>query len=122
MSSGELPFADETFDVVYASLSLHYFDEETTNLIFKEIYRILKPGGILAYITNPISDPQTKTYKKIDECFFEDPERLKKRYFTVDYAKQKAKGLFEILLANDQGKALDPKKPGNLMQFIGKKK
>ncbi len=40
-----LPYSDSSFDIVYAHLSLHYFDQKTTEQIFSEIERILKPGG-----------------------------------------------------------------------------
>lgn len=43
---------DEKFDVIYAHLSLHYFDKKTTERIFEDIYNSLKPNGILAFITN----------------------------------------------------------------------
>ena len=41
-----LPFSDGTFDVVFANLSIHYFDEKTTLALSREIHRILKPGGL----------------------------------------------------------------------------
>ncbi len=41
-----LPFDDGTFDVVFVNLSIHYFDEETTLDLSREIHRILKPGGL----------------------------------------------------------------------------
>ena len=44
--SKPLPFEDGTFDVVFANLSIHYFDEETTLALSGEIHRILKPGGL----------------------------------------------------------------------------
>ncbi len=45
-----MAFMDGEFDIVYAHLSLHYFDQQTTANIFSEIYRTLKPGGILAFL------------------------------------------------------------------------
>lgn len=41
------PFADESYSVIIADLSLHYFDDTTTTHIMKEIKRILKEDGIL---------------------------------------------------------------------------
>ena len=32
--------------MVFANLSIHYFDEETTLALSKEIHRVLKPGGL----------------------------------------------------------------------------
>lgn len=42
IDAAELPFADETFDVVYAANVLHHVDSEKT---LREIHRVLKPGG-----------------------------------------------------------------------------
>lgn len=43
--SQPLPFPDGGFDVVFASLSIHYFPEVQTDALLSEICRILKPGG-----------------------------------------------------------------------------
>jgi ubiquinone/menaquinone biosynthesis C-methylase UbiE len=42
-SSDHLPFGDSTQDFIISTLSLHHWDEP--QLAFKEIYRVLKPGG-----------------------------------------------------------------------------
>ena len=51
-----LPFANREFDVVIASLSLHYFDWQTTEQIIQEISRVLLPGGILLCRLNSEND------------------------------------------------------------------
>lgn len=43
----KFPFENESYSVIIADLSLHYFDHETTTHIMKEIKRILKKDGIL---------------------------------------------------------------------------
>ena len=53
-----IKFADESFDVVYAHLSLHYFDRDMTIRLFNDIHNILKPGGVLAFLTNSPADPE----------------------------------------------------------------
>lgn len=45
-----LPIKDSSVDIVYSRISLNYFDAEHTSKLFKEVYRILKPGGS-AYLT-----------------------------------------------------------------------
>lgn len=50
-----MPFAKE-FDVVVASLSLHYFDWATTEKIVTEISRVLVSGSFLLYRLNSDKD------------------------------------------------------------------
>lgn len=42
-----LPFADESFDRVFASLMLHHLTREDKRRALKEVLRVLKPGGEL---------------------------------------------------------------------------
>ena len=44
--STPLPFKDKQFDLVFANLSIHYFDTETTKKLLKEIKRILKDDRV----------------------------------------------------------------------------
>lgn len=56
--SKPLPFEENTFDVIYAHLSLHYFSKEQTNAILSEIQRVIKRGGIFATLLNTKMDPE----------------------------------------------------------------
>lgn len=51
-----LPFADNSFSVVLASLCLHYFDWDTTKKMVADIHRILKLTGHLIVRVNSTSD------------------------------------------------------------------
>lgn len=42
-----LKFNNESFDFVYSSLTIHYSSDPKT--VYKEIYRVLKPGGSLQF-------------------------------------------------------------------------
>ncbi len=43
----KLRFANNSFDKVFSSLVFHQLDAETKLICFKELYRVLKPGGKL---------------------------------------------------------------------------
>lgn len=60
--SKPLPFEDNSFDLVFANLSIHYFDKKTTVNLLKEIRRILKDGGYFIGSVN-----SSKTFKFIKE-------------------------------------------------------
>ena len=54
--SKPLPFENETFDTVVASLCLHYFSLEKTKQIIAEITRILRPHGAFVCRLNSYKD------------------------------------------------------------------
>jgi histidinol-phosphate phosphatase family protein len=116
-----LPFDDESFDIVYAHLSLHYFDQETTERIFADIHRILKPSGVLAFFTNSTDDPEYNTGKRLEPDYFEI-DGTAKRYLNVDAAKEFARD-FKPLLADNNGETYKDSEKGihHLIRFIGTK-
>lgn len=62
MNATEIDFADETFDIVYASNLLHHVD---TDAALKEIHRVLKTGG-LACMWDPLKhNPVINIYRRI---------------------------------------------------------
>lgn len=52
----KFPIADKKYSLIIAYLSLHYFNNETTIHIMKEIKRILKDGGVLLAIVALVND------------------------------------------------------------------
>ncbi|MBW4614581.1 MAG: class I SAM-dependent methyltransferase [Desmonostoc vinosum HA7617-LM4] len=57
-----MPFVDNLFDVVHTSAALHEMQPEQLQQILKEVYRVLKPGGVFVLVdfhapTNPIFWP-----------------------------------------------------------------
>lgn len=116
-----LPFANVSFDVVYAHLSLHYFDQQTTEQVFTEIYRVLKQNGILAFFTNSTDDPEYNTGKQIEADYFEI-EGTPKRYLSVESAKQFAHAC-KPLLADNNGETYKDSAKGihHLIRYIGTK-
>lgn len=58
----DMPLADNLFDVVHTSAALHEMHPEQLRKIIKEVYRVLKPGGVLTLVdfhapTNPLFWP-----------------------------------------------------------------
>lgn len=117
----KLPFKNGSFDVVYAHLSLHYFDQETTREIIQEIERVLKPGGVFAFLTNSVSDPEYATGDLIEPHFFQIG-KVQKRFFSVDYVRE-ITNRFQIHLLDQLGQTYKDSAKGHheLVRFIGKK-
>ena len=78
-----LPFPDEQFDAVVASLSIHYFDWRTTERIVAEIYRVLRPEGWIVCRVNRVGDVHFEygEGKEIEPEFFEMRAGHTKRFF-----------------------------------------
>jgi SAM-dependent methyltransferase len=115
------PFTDSSFDVVYAHLSLHYFSGDQTKGIFAEIYRVLKPGGTIAFFTNSTNDPEYGTGPELERDYFMI-EGLAKRYFSVESAGQYA-AAFQVKLLDNKGETYKDAAKGihHLIRFIGTK-
>jgi ubiquinone/menaquinone biosynthesis C-methylase UbiE len=47
-SAGQLPYQDASFDRVLSSLVVHHLATEDKALAFREAFRILRPGGLIA--------------------------------------------------------------------------
>lgn len=46
----KIPFADNQFDLVHTSVALHEMESSQLRQILKEVYRVLKPGGVFALV------------------------------------------------------------------------
>ena len=117
----ELPFSDSSFDVVYAHLSMHLFSRETTVRLLDEIQRVLKPGGVLAFMVNSVNDPEYAEGTYIEDGFVEYGG-IAKRYFSLDATREFVR-YFDITLLDDKGESYKDMAKGvhNLVRFIGNK-
>lgn len=117
----ELPFKDSSFDVVYAHLSLHYFEYQTTVRLIGEIERVLKPGGVLAFLTNSVNDPDYKMGEEIESDYFRKDGKTK-RYLSEETARSFTQ-YYEVNLLDELGETYKDNEKGvhNLVRFIGKK-
>ena len=66
-------FEDESIEVIIADLSLHYFNDETTKNIVKEIKRVLKCNGYLIARVNSVNDSNfiSEAFGALISFFFE---------------------------------------------------
>lgn len=79
-----LPFKDNSFDLIIADLSLHYFDEVTTKNIMLEIKRILSKNGHLIARVNSIDDINygSNRGERIEDNFYY-VDGYNKRFFDI---------------------------------------
>jgi SAM-dependent methyltransferase len=64
------PYASESFGGAFGHLSLHYFDDLTTRIIFSELQRVLGPDGVLYFTVRSIRDPLYDQGEHLGENIF----------------------------------------------------
>lgn len=93
--SEPMKFSEGKFDAVYARLSLHYFPDQTTKKVFREIHRILKPGGLLCFMCKSIKDPLYGKGKETEKDMFIHNGHIR-HFFSEEYAKECLNSYFKI--------------------------
>ncbi|MGP8312199.1 class I SAM-dependent methyltransferase [Enterocloster aldenensis] len=81
----ELPFLDNSFDIVFSRLAFHHFTN--VNLVFSEMIRVLKPGGKLVMIDMEAASEELRTVE--DEI-----ETLRDTSHVKNMSKTEMTGLF----------------------------
>lgn len=97
-SVSKLPFPDAAFDLVTAVETHYYWPDPASD--FREILRVLKPGGALAIIA------ETYRGQKLDKLLALPMRALGARYLTVDEHRQllTAAGFSSVTVDVDSGK------------------
>lgn len=92
----ELPFDDNSFDIVYANLSLHYADDAGTRAIFGRIARVLADHGQLFFRCKSIYSESEKTGAvEIAPDIYDKGGHLR-HLFSADYVESITQGLFTL--------------------------
>jgi len=87
----KLTFKPNSFDVIYAHLSLHYFDDKTTRRIFDKMYSVLKKDGLLFIKCKSTDDMLYGRGRKLEENMYKFRGHVRhfydKEYMTALLAK-----------------------------------
>lgn len=77
--------SDNSFDLVYARLSLHYFTDQKTHAAFNEIHRVVNPGGYLCFMCKSTEDSLYGLGEEIEKDMFEYKGHVR-HFFSKEYA------------------------------------
>lgn len=108
---------DNSFDVIYAHLSLHYFNNKTTDKILNILYKILKPGGYIFIKCKSTDDPLFGKGKMIENNFYDDGHM--RHFFSKEYMKEKLKD-FSIIKISKTNTFKRPSKASFIEVFAQK--
>lgn len=93
-----LPFRDAYFDLVVASLSIHYFDWKTSCAIVAEIGRVLKPRCWFLCRVNRVGDIEFEYGEgnEVEPEYFEVRPGHRKRFFTEETLRDLLETTFDV--------------------------
>lgn len=80
------PYPDASFDAVYAHLTLHYYRDDVTRSILREIHRVLRPGGWVLFACKSPQDPAWGQGVEMEPDMF-DLDGKVRHFFSDDYAR-----------------------------------
>jgi len=96
-----MPFDPESFDVVYANLSLHYYTDQDTRKIVQEVTRVLKPNGVLAFACKSTNDFHYGNGKEIERDVFVGKSGHVRHLFSIEYTQALLQDQFQIELIDE---------------------
>ena len=80
-------FTENSFDVIYAHLALHYFDDKTTSKVFNNLYKILKRGGLIFIKCKSTDDVLFGRGEKVGDNMYKEGHI--RHFFTKEYMIEK---------------------------------
>ena len=66
----QIDFEDNSFDIIYANLSLHYFRNKETIMIFDNLHKLLKKGGYIFIKCKSTKDQLCQKGDKVENDFY----------------------------------------------------
>jgi len=92
-----LPFADNSFDTVYSLLVLQYLSKENGRAVFREIHRVLKPGGHAHVWVPGRFAPENLLFaflQFVSIHLFRHKDPIRMRFYRIGEARRMCAGLF----------------------------
>ena len=117
----KLSFEDNTFDLVFANLSIHYFSDLETKNLMNEINRILKKDGLFIGSVNGIQGLEIikDTAKELDYHYYFNKDKYIRLFDTDDIKNYLS--IFDILKIDERETTRFEHKK-NYIVFIAKKR
>jgi SAM-dependent methyltransferase len=85
-----LPLPDEAFDAVMANVALHMFPDSVTRVVFGEIRRLVRPGGLFLFHVNALEDRPLRASRRpvmreLEENYVLEEQGQTMHFFSRDY-------------------------------------
>lgn len=97
----KLPYTSAEFDIVFANLSLHYYEDKVTRAVIKEIAFILKPEGLLVFACKSKDDYRTKGAREVEKNIFVAKNDHAIHLFSAEYVTEILGDRFKTILLDE---------------------
>jgi SAM-dependent methyltransferase len=114
-----LPYDDGSFTGIYSHLSLHYFDDDVTRRVFRDLWRVTKPGGVLGFSVRSTSDAYYGEGVLMEEDVYCRKGHVR-HFFSREYAQEMLRD-WDILLLEECGGEYANKRPSAFIRAVATK-
>ena len=98
-----IEFPENSFDIIYAHLSLQYFLDKETTEVFKNIHKILKKGGFLFIKCKSTEDEDFGKGKMFETNVYVTRENYVRHFFDERYMREKLQGFTTLNIEKTTG-------------------
>jgi len=70
MGNEPFPFADNSLKIAYTSHTIEHVKDDAVQRLFRDVYRVLEPGGIFRVTTGPDAETDFRALMNGDESWF----------------------------------------------------
>jgi len=92
----DLPFNKESFDIVFGNFILHLFLKKQRNEILKEIFDLIKPGGVCIISVASIDDSDFGLGDKIEDNCYINSRGVTKCYYSIEMIEKEFTNFSDI--------------------------
>lgn len=92
MDVAHTKFEDNSFDLIVSHNAMHEMSTETQKSMFRESWRLLRPGGICVHQDVPLRFSDLDSYEKAERSF---DKWFNGELYWTDYAQNNCKKMFE---------------------------
>ena len=118
-----LQFLQNSFDAIYAHLSLHYFPDKETREIFKKLHETLKESGFLFIKCKSTEDEEFGKGKMLEKNVYVHEGNYIRHFFDEEYMREKLKKFKLIKIEKTKGtyEGLQGEKTSHFIEASAKK-